>query len=356
MSTKKTLFIIGAGASKEAHLPTGNELKNNIANLLDIQFEDHIHQSSGDPYIYNAIKTHIHKEFINIDPNPYLREAWHIADAMPQASSIDTFIDAHSDNKKMTLCGKLAIVRSILLAEKSSLLYIDNSNKYNKLNFKAIEETWYTKFMRLIAEDCSKENLATRLQSISLIIFNYDRCVEHFIYNALQNYYGITPEEAANLVNKIDIYHPYGTVGKLPWQEGKSIAFGAEVNPKVLLELTKQIKTFTEGTNPEASAIMAIRDNVLNSTNILFLGFAYHRQNMELLIPSMPTTDPIEKRLCFGTATGISDSNCEIIRNELNMSFRSNITPQHIRNDLNCYPLFDEYWRALSLSNTNISI
>jgi hypothetical protein len=30
----KTVFVIGAGASKEANLPTGSELKVQIANLL----------------------------------------------------------------------------------------------------------------------------------------------------------------------------------------------------------------------------------------------------------------------------------------------------------------------------------
>lgn len=35
----KTVFVIGAGASKEANLPTGEELKSSISSFLDIRFE-----------------------------------------------------------------------------------------------------------------------------------------------------------------------------------------------------------------------------------------------------------------------------------------------------------------------------
>ncbi len=43
----KTVFVIGAGASKEANLPTGIELKDKISALLDIRFDWH-DQKSGD--------------------------------------------------------------------------------------------------------------------------------------------------------------------------------------------------------------------------------------------------------------------------------------------------------------------
>ena len=35
----KTVFILGAGASKEVGLPTGSELKKLIAKNLDIEFD-----------------------------------------------------------------------------------------------------------------------------------------------------------------------------------------------------------------------------------------------------------------------------------------------------------------------------
>ena len=222
MSNKKTLYIVGAGASSEANLPTGYELKEKIASLLDIRFERGYTQISGDSYIYNALqiyveKLEIQKKEIDLYLQAYLHAARHIRDAMPQAISIDSFIDTHNDDKKIELCGKLAIVRSILNAERNSLLYIDNSNIYNRLNFSSLENTWYASFMMLLTENCTKENLSRRLKSIALIVFNYDRCIEHFLYNSLKNYYDLKPGETGKLVNEIEIYHPYGIVGSLPW-------------------------------------------------------------------------------------------------------------------------------------------
>lgn len=54
-SNKNTVFVIGAGASKEANLPTGYELKNIISDLLDMRF-DWDKQTSGDNLIKEAIE------------------------------------------------------------------------------------------------------------------------------------------------------------------------------------------------------------------------------------------------------------------------------------------------------------
>lgn len=351
MVGKKTLYIIGAGASSEAKLPTGYELKEKIARLLDIRFKDGFSQSSGDYKITEALRIHVRQtgeDGGNI--NRYIHAGRRIRDAMPQAISIDDFIDTHNDDKKIELCGKLAIVRSILDAEGKSLLYVDNSNIYNRLNFSSLEKTWYANFMMLLAENCTKDDLSERLKSMGLIVFNYDQCIEHFLWNSLQNYYGLKPDEAGKLVNEIEIYHPYGFIGNLPWQSGQSVAFGAESHPQQLLDLAGQIKTFTEGTDPNSSEILDIRKNVAEAGNIVFLGFAFHPLNMELIMPHSFVARPGKIPSCFGTAQGISDSDCKIIKTDLAHFYKIDMNNINIRNTLNCYHLFKEYWRSLSLN------
>lgn len=349
MSNKKTLFIVGAGASTEAKMPDGCGLKQEIANLLNIKFKDGYTQSSGDWCICEALRIYV-KQLKEQNINPYLYAAWRIREAMSQAISIDNFIDTHNTDKKIELCGKLAIVRSILDAEKNSLLYIDNSNRNNRLNFRALEKTWYTNFMMLLTENCTKENLLKRFKSIALIVFNYDRCIEHFLYNSLQNYYSLKPDETSKLVKGIEIYHPYGIVGSLPWQDDRSVAFGVELPPQGLLDRARQIKTFTESTDPKSSEISAIRNNVINADRIVFLGFAYHKLNMKLLMSDIPVADSLKVRSCFGTAKGISNSDCEIINAELKDFYKSSIKTVNIHNNLDCYHLFKEHRRSLSLN------
>jgi len=351
MTDKDTVYIIGAGASSEVNLPTGNNLKSEIAKLLNIEFDDGRTQSRGDSLITQALRLHVSQtELNNNDVNPYLHACWRIRDAMPQAISIDNFIDTHSGNKKIELCGKLAIVRSILQAEKTSMLYIDKSNIYNKIDYRALESTWYSSFMMLLTENCNIEDLPERLQSISLIIFNYDRCIEHFLYNSFQNYYGIPPDEAAELVNSINIYHPYGVVGNLPWQGKQVIEYGADPHHQGLLQLASQIKTFTEGTDEESSEIVTIREHLSSASNVVFLGFAFHALNMKLMSPKSFLPDPIADVNYFGSAFGISDSDCKIIQKNLTGFTDKEVNEMQINNKLKCSELFKEYWRSLSLS------
>jgi hypothetical protein len=352
MLNRKTLYIIGAGASSEAELPTGHQLKEKIAHLLDLHFKN-FEQTRGDKYIVTALRTYVDKSGYDEDISPYLYAASRISGAMQQAISIDNFIDTHSDDRRIELCGKLAIVRSILEAEHNSLLYFDDSNKYNKINFKAIENTWYTKFMMLLTENCTKKHLSERLKAVALIVFNYDRCIEHFLYNSLRNYYDLNPDEAGQLIDAMEIYHPYGLVGNLPWQnvpDAQKVRYGAKPGPKQLLELTSYIKTFTEGTDPNSSEILAIRTIITKADKIVFLGFAFHELNMKLMKPDSSTVNPDRAISCFGTAKGISDSDCAIISDECCKLYKIPIKRIHISNKFDCSSLFKEHWRNLSMN------
>jgi hypothetical protein len=343
---KDTVFIIGAGASKEANLPTGYELKGIIANLLDMRF-DWSEQKHGDHLIANSLRAHVKKHDGNDNINPYLKEAWHIRDALSQATSIDNFIDSQKGNDALVLCGKLSIVRSILLSEKKSLLFFKKDSANSAINFNNIEQTWYIPFFQIITENCSVSELEARLKKVTLIIFNYDRCVEHFLFHAFINYYRISEQESAELVKNISIYHPYGKVGHLDWQDRNSATeFGGDINAEVLLYLSEKIKTFTEGTDPESSDIIEIRRKVENAHRVVFMGFAFHKLNMGLLKPAVIIRKDISNIKCFATTLGISNSDKEVITEQISELYKMNITTNMA--NVTCHNLFTEYWRSLS--------
>ena len=174
MPRKKTVIVLGAGASAEAKLPTGAELKKRIATSLSIKYV-HGSPTSGDRTIFRALQREP-----NIDG--CFRAAEKIRMAMPQASSIDEFMDNHRGDREIERCGKLAIVKSILEAEKQSLLYIDPSNSFNELKFSSVEGTWFNSFWQQLTKRCQANELRDRFSSIVLVIFNYDRCLEHYLY------------------------------------------------------------------------------------------------------------------------------------------------------------------------------
>ena len=252
MFGSKTLFVVGAGASKEAELPTGNELTDTIVGLINIQFEHFSTQTSGDEAITAALFEHVKNEDGSRgDINPHLHACWHIRDAMPHAISIDNFIDSHYGDHRIELCGKLAIVRSILMAERKSLLFIDRSRSDELLNFSKFHNTWYHYIMQRLTDGCQKTHLSQIFDNISFIIFNYNRCIQQFLYYALQNYFRIPSSEAKGLLSTLKVFHPYGTTGLLPWQtERNPTEFGGGAYGTDLLTLANGISTFTERVIP----------------------------------------------------------------------------------------------------------
>ena len=354
-STPKTVFVIGAGASKEAGLPIGSELKSSIAKALDIRFQGGFHIVSGDNYIVEALRLAVgSSDPPSRDINPFLHAGWHIRDAMPQALSIDHFIDSHRGNKQIELCGKLAIVRTILETEAKSALFVDQLKGNRQIKFDRLTDTWFHRFLHLLTENSSASELAARLRSIALVIFNYDRCVEHYLYHAIQNYYSINGTDVAKLFQDFKIFHPYGTVGSLPWDRSSdtdAIEFGDTPHAKQLLGLASQIKTFTEVIDDSSSDVNSIRLYMKTSPKLVFLGFAFHRMNIDLLLPNYtkPSDQPVPQRI-FATAYDISDGNAQAISDEL--AARCGITERniHVRNRHKCSELFYEYSRRMSFA------
>ncbi len=92
--SNNTVFVIGAGASKEVNLPSGEDLKSQISQLLDIRFDAFGSElEHGDHQIVGALKLHVKQpNGQRGDIKPYVHESRHISEALPLAISIDNFI------------------------------------------------------------------------------------------------------------------------------------------------------------------------------------------------------------------------------------------------------------------------
>ena len=326
----------------------GSELKAQIATALDIQYEDGFNQSSGDRLIEQAIRLQIDNHGVQ-DINPHLTAAHMICRAMPQAESIDNFIDGHRDNTLIADCGKLSIARCILAAELASSMRVGIRDIYNNINFAELENTWYNAFFKTLVHGCQFSDMAERLSRVAIITFNYDRCIEHYLHSAFQNYYGVEVVEATELMRHLSIYHPYGYLGALRWEDTcRGIKFGAEVNATQLREIAARIKTFTEGTDESHSEIIEIRSTIKNANRVAYLGFAFNPQNLSLLYGNGATTSAATNSV-VGTAYGLSPSDVELIGSEL--AQLGGATPENLklRRDLTCEMLFHEFGRSLSL-------
>ena len=343
--SQKTVFVIGAGASKEVNLPIGSELKKSIRDILTFTGENiRGEPGTGDQIIVNAFR-----QARSRDCQSLFEASAEICRAMPQSLSIDHFLYARSDNESITFCGKLAIVRTILQAEAESYLSGEN------IDFDRIENTWFNSFFQQLTENCKPKDLEDRMKSIALIIFNYDRCIEHYLYHALQNYYSLGPEKTITLLQDLNIFHPYGVVGSLPWQtSNNSIQYGGTPTSEQLIALSQQIKTFTEGTDKSSSSIISLRSYIKSSCRLVFLGFAFHPLNMEILSPTSSSKSPItrERKYIYATCKDISLNDQEHIINDLKERLRINKNNENLITieiqDYKCAELFKSYKRGLS--------
>ena len=312
MIRTQTIFVVGAGASFELGLPTGDDLKNIISRLLDIRFEDGHSRSSGDPVITQALRRlATGDKTLSGNINPLLQKCWRIRDALPTAISIDNFLDAHRGDASMEMCGKFGIVRAILEAEKRSKLQVFLSGR-REYSFSDVANTWYIPLFQLITENISKDDLATALKDVKFIIFNYDRCIEFFLPYVISNYYDIVIGEAERLVRNIEFIHPYGQTGYLPWQEGTPIVpFGADQYE--LSTISREIMTFTQGLrSPRLKR--SISAAIYEAELIVFLGFAYHPINMSIL--SSDLAPPLLRKV-FGTTYGLSKADEGVVEEDL---------------------------------------
>lgn len=195
--------------------------------------------------------------------------------------------------------GKLAIAKSILAAERASKLFISRQSG-RRIQFSDVSGTWLIPFFQIISEGVAKVDLELLFKNITIINFNYDRCIEYFLPLAIQLYYGVSAQEAQSAVESLSLVHPYGSVGSLhPSTHGHHVEFGSE--DYSLKDVAGQIKTFSEGLHLPTHQLK-ITDSINAADQIVFLGFAYHPLNMRIL----ESRERTRVSKVFGTTIGLS--------------------------------------------------
>lgn len=300
MLTRKTVIVVGAGASHELGLPLGADLRQNIASLLDVTFRHGSNQQASDLAVVQCLRD-IAQEGSQRGIKDLLFKCWLIRDALPAAISIDNLLDAHRNDPDIALIGKLGIAQAILNAERDSKLY-EALVTDRKSSLYSLANTWLLPMFQLLTEGVVKEDAATIFDNVTFIVFNYDRCLEEFLTIALGAYYGFTNQESLDIAQTAKIIHPYGRVG----DSGESsslptVGFGAEQCN--LRKVAAGIRTFSEGLRFDRDRKL-IKNAIANADQIVFLGFAFHPLNMEILEVDQPSN--ISK--VFGTTFGLSDA------------------------------------------------
>jgi hypothetical protein len=348
-------YIIGAGASAEIGMPVGNELKNQIMAFLSNE-PDKLRK-------YNLEQAaEFGKEAIAIFSErvkPGFLEKHHLnimsdmRHAIAHDFSIDNFLFTHQNNYAYQIIGKIAIFVTILQAEKSSMLWTETKN-YTYTDI--LEKTWYLSLFQQLIRQATLKDFVRRLKETQFITFNYDRSLEFYLYQSIQRYYEVSETEAAEIMSNANIYHPYGQVGFLPYQK-RSLSFDYGYFQKYgKNDLSQYIKTYTEGTDTESHEYKTAVYNLYEAVKVVFLGFAFHRQNIDLLYKLFKSWNDERKSEQLGTPNGywyyatfyqVSQDNIQKTENILNC-FCDKIRKFNVCND-KCVGLFNEFSKSLEM-------
>lgn len=340
---KRTVIVVGAGASVDFGLPSGEALGQLVADAVRPD------QHSG----YWAFKLDaLQYAFSQREGGlrPYLNAGRKISDGVTFAASVDDYLFTHGEDEALVELGKAAIALCILEKERGSPLKrlsahdpITTSRELLALRGKA----WPLELIRLLMAQKRRSEVASLFAGITFINFNYDRCLEHLLYYALQKIFDISDMEAAEILKALTIIHPYGTVGPLPWQaQTDGQAFGGDPHPSQVQGMIRQIRTLNDGCASDDVQV-AITEAMTYARRLLFLGFGFHKQNVELLSFEKITQTGLPPRI-FGTALGASESNKRMWINAAKsaVNYGSSTQPVHMV-DLDCTAVFQHWGREI---------
>jgi len=343
MFRSKTVFVVGAGASCELGFPSGAQLLEQIANSLDIYFDNRNQMQRGDTRLYHAFQ-----EFARQSSGPlndFQFAGWRIRDAAKLGLSIDNVIHQFADDVLVARVAKLAIARNILKAEESShFLRLNTELRPPNIDLGSIRNTWLGGLAQLLVQDVTRSEAECVFDNLAIISFNYDRSIRRFLPFALSSQFGMSTEESQQISKQLSIFHPYGSLGPLPWEASGGTGFG-DADHASLIDVSDRIRTFTEQVE-ETESLASMRQALSEARQIVFLGFGYHRQNMTLLSDGVKGT----ARRVFGTSQGLSGSDREVVSGQaaqfLHANYQGHFDP--VLPALDCVTFIREYFRALT--------
>ena len=345
MFRAKTVFVIGAGASAELGFPLGEKLLEEIAERVDISY-DFGQLKRGDYVLADALRQKLNAAVDVVDYNNHLHSAWQIVKSSKQGISIDNVLDALEDPMAATV-GKFGIVRSILSAEAKSPLaeWIDHFP--DQVDIPALNGTWLAQLTRLLAEGRRKSEIGSVFENLSIINFNYDRTIEQYLPFSLASYFGLKPQDVRQVIPALPILRPYGKAGSLPWEGGdRKVEFG-HCNANSVRVAADKILTFTEQVQ-DSALLEDIKDALETAERVIFLGFGFHRQNLEVLACSaLPHVEVLATS--FGVSKSDSASIQTDVENCLGLSNFTILNHQYVRLfPLKCADFMSEVWRTLT--------
>jgi hypothetical protein len=162
MFNKRTVFIVGAGASSECGLPTGHQLKEAIAGGVRFQFD-----GRGLSKAIKDLLNILQARFSNVEP--HVQAGSDLAKTITTFPSIDEALHWWRARTEIVELGKIA--HYILNAERRCSM-APQDGQINVANYSG---TWLGSFMSMALSALERGEAPKAFEQVTIINFNYDR-------------------------------------------------------------------------------------------------------------------------------------------------------------------------------------
>lgn len=247
-----------------------------------------------------------------------------IRDGIQSCDSIDDFISEWSEVKDIERIAKLCIAYLVLQAESASSLWPVSQNLSEAAEgLRGLRASWLSIIGRKLNPLSRRRDLAKVYADCAFVTFNYDRCIQQYLLASFMSTFNRSREDAMALVSNIPIYHAYGSLGDIA-DPTCNVEFGAK--DWMVGFAARGIRTYTE--NAPSEDVMRIRDVIRTAEKIVFLGCAFHGQNLDLLFGEDRTLTDAQM---FGTVVGMAGRPLNEAKKAL-----SELTNSWVLEDLTC--------------------
>ena len=299
MFNRPVVFVIGAGASADYGMPLGGTLATKIASDTDFWFDHGSYRPTrGDADRFDILLRKYQNDRTAL--NRFTEAGRSLSGAILSSVSIDDALYHLSDYPEAVILGKISIIRSILKAEGLSALKIKPETGAPDTD--AGRSGWAEQMFSMAISQLKLAQIGSAFDNITFINFNYDRCLEHYLFWSLHRL-GIREIDASQIIGKLSIIRPYGTIGSILPNDRSRVPFGAsQVDPFAIVD---RIRTYTE------SEVLHDKEHLqelLRRAHMcIFLGFGFHRQNVELL--TLDSQEGFRAVRTLATVKGIHKAN-----------------------------------------------
>ncbi len=275
MISRKTVLILGAGASQPYGFPLGRQLLNKICQRLGPQHHKNAH----------------HKVLIDLGHSPIeIEEFWNEL-RHSDWGSVDEFLEKNPVHIKI---GKLAIALALIPHENEELLFPPYATTGH----------WY----KQLADALDIQSETVRDNKLAVLTFNYDRSLEEYLRTVIETRLHCSVSEAAGILQSIPIIHLYGDLGKLEGTTQVAQKYSPNLETARVEAAAESMKIIHEskGTTPEFDQGVELLEE---AERIYFLGFSYHPTNVRRLRVFDSDWDEERKKrqIVKGTVLGIEN-------------------------------------------------